>query len=473
MAVKREFGSERQPSEAKDWPAALQDPANAKNSEPEDIDSLVSSFLAELTDLSSEISRDVAPETGFKPQPVAQDARMPAGLRSQEAIQSQSEPDLESLNEELEKALTELESLRPGAIPLKKDSAPQARLKPAEPSTKAKIETPAEPAEIPSIHTEEKARTKPEIFRNSAYASNPVPRRHLGIWIAAGVILVAVLAVLAFYLQMFDNIPSPVRKTASNSEVSPSQPAPERTQIAPAVPEKSSGNKSSGASSGPVEPIRSPIREQTKLNPVAKSATRNEATGNSKPTGSSVAGSEIRRPAQPNGNGSSPEKINTNEAPARPAPAQEAVAVPSPQKPELAAAPAENAAGGNDSTAPVAASVREIPPAAPKPAPSVNTEPVNTPVQPKTGTLVPPVILARFQAEYPALARTQRIDGTVDVEVDVNEKGEAVRVKAVSGPILLHAAAEIAVMKSKFRPASLDGVYTAGKTRISVSFKLQ
>jgi protein TonB len=487
MAVKGEFGSERRSSEGKDWPPALQDPANAKSRKPEDIDDLVSSFLAELTDLSSGIGPDAALETKVKPQPVAQDARMPAGLNLQEAIQSGPELDLEGIDAEIEKALSELEGLVPEAVLLKRDSAPQARLKPTEPSPGAGIETPARQAESPPVYMEIKTVTKPDIFQSSVSAANSVWRRHLGIWIAAGVILVAVVAVWAIYLQRVENVPVPARKTVSNLPVGQSHAAPERTQSAPAVAEKSLDSNRSKASAGPFEPVKSPVPEQTKPKPVAKSAVLKEATGNSKPSGSAVAESRIRRTAEPNGNGSSPEKTHANEAPARPAPAQEAAVAPPPQKPEpaitppaaapqprsAAAAPAENAAGGNDSIAPVAASVREPPPAAPKPAPSVNTEPADTPVQPKTGTLLPPVILTRFQPEYPALARAQKVDGTVDVEVDVNEKGDAVRVKAVSGPILLRAAAESAVGKSKFRPALLDGVSTAGKTRISVSFKIR
>ena len=486
MAVKRDFGSERRSSEAKDWPPTPQDPANAKGRKPEDIDKLVSSFLAELADLSSGVSLDAAPETSDQPQPVAQDAGVPAGLNLQEVTQSKPEPDLKGIDEELEKALAELENLGPEIVLLKRDSAAQARLKPIEPSTGAGIETPASLPETPPVYRERKTGTEPDIFRSSANAANAVRRRHRGIWIAAGLILVAVAAVSAIYLHRPESVPLPARKTVSDLQVGQSHSAPERTLSAPQVAEKSLDSNPSKTSQGPVEPVRSPVREQTKPNPAAKSAARKEGTGNSKPSGSSVAGPEFSRPAQPTGNGSSPEKTHDNEAPIRPAPAQEAVVVPSPQKPEPAitppaaapqpssvAATAENSAGGNGSVAPVTASVREIPPAAAKPAPPVNTEPANPPVQPKPRALLPPVLLTRFQPEYPALAQRQRIDGTVEVEVDVNEKGEAVRVKAVSGPILLRAAAESAVMKSKFRPALLDGVNTAGKTRISVGFKLQ
>lgn len=75
---------------------------------------------------------------------------------------------------------------------------------------------------------------------------------------------------------------------------------------------------------------------------------------------------------------------------------------------------------------------------------------------------VPPV--------YPRSARKQGISGTVVLEVDVNEKGDVVRAKAISGPSQLWKAAEEALMKWKFKPASANGVSVASKEQISINF---
>jgi TonB family protein len=81
--------------------------------------------------------------------------------------------------------------------------------------------------------------------------------------------------------------------------------------------------------------------------------------------------------------------------------------------------------------------------------------------------------MTRVQPEYPAIARQQRVTGRVEVEADVNEKGDVVRAKAVSGPMLLRGAAEQAVTKWKFKPASIEGVDIPSKARIAVNFNLQ
>ena len=82
-------------------------------------------------------------------------------------------------------------------------------------------------------------------------------------------------------------------------------------------------------------------------------------------------------------------------------------------------------------------------------------------------------VLTRVQPVYPTIARAQRIMGKVDVEAEVNEKGDVIRAKAVSGPDLLRLAAEQALMKWKFKPASVDGVNVPSKASISVNFSVK
>jgi len=79
--------------------------------------------------------------------------------------------------------------------------------------------------------------------------------------------------------------------------------------------------------------------------------------------------------------------------------------------------------------------------------------------------------VTKVKPVYPQLARKQGVTGTVVLEADISETGDVVRAKAVSGPNLLREAAEEALMKWKFKPASVDGVNVASKEEILMDFE--
>jgi TonB family protein len=58
---------------------------------------------------------------------------------------------------------------------------------------------------------------------------------------------------------------------------------------------------------------------------------------------------------------------------------------------------------------------------------------------------------------YPAIARSVRAQGTVAVRVTVDEAGEVIAAKAVSGHPLLRSAAEEAARRAKFKPTYVNG----------------
>ena len=58
---------------------------------------------------------------------------------------------------------------------------------------------------------------------------------------------------------------------------------------------------------------------------------------------------------------------------------------------------------------------------------------------------------------YPAAARAVRASGAVNVEVTVDEKGDVISARAISGHPLLRASAEQAARSSKFSPTLLSG----------------
>jgi protein TonB len=70
--------------------------------------------------------------------------------------------------------------------------------------------------------------------------------------------------------------------------------------------------------------------------------------------------------------------------------------------------------------------------------------------------------------EYSAALRKQKVGGMVDVEVRIDVNGRVVSAVGVSGPSPLRQAAEVAVRKWQYAPATRNG--TPIETQIKVSF---
>jgi protein TonB len=78
---------------------------------------------------------------------------------------------------------------------------------------------------------------------------------------------------------------------------------------------------------------------------------------------------------------------------------------------------------------------------------------------------VPPV--------YPAIAKTQHIQGNVQIDALVDANGRVSSMKIVSGPVLLHQSAMDALRQWKYQPATLDGKPVAMHLAVTVQFRLQ
>jgi TonB family protein len=96
-------------------------------------------------------------------------------------------------------------------------------------------------------------------------------------------------------------------------------------------------------------------------------------------------------------------------------------------------------------------------------------------VAPGTDGLVPPKVLRRGQVPYPAMARAQKVEGTVITNVLVSETGSVLEVRIVRGisraPALNEAAAA-AMRRSSFAPGTKDGVKVKSWITVPVEFKL-
>jgi protein TonB len=85
-------------------------------------------------------------------------------------------------------------------------------------------------------------------------------------------------------------------------------------------------------------------------------------------------------------------------------------------------------------------------------------------------TLKAPRQTYSVQPEYPALARQARILGTVVVDAVIDEHGNVVQARALSGHPLLIPAALRAVLQWKYEPTSLNGQPISVELQVLVNF---
>jgi TonB family protein len=115
------------------------------------------------------------------------------------------------------------------------------------------------------------------------------------------------------------------------------------------------------------------------------------------------------------------------------------------------------------------------------PAPTTTTAPPAPAI--RAGTLVnlsdpgviAPVVASRAPLNYPPIAQRQRLEGTVELNVLVDERGvvtDAQVIQGAGGKAGLNEAAVEYVRKSKYRPATKDGVPVKVWTPVRVVFKL-
>ncbi len=82
------------------------------------------------------------------------------------------------------------------------------------------------------------------------------------------------------------------------------------------------------------------------------------------------------------------------------------------------------------------------------------------------------ILLHRVEPEYPELARQQKVQGVVVLEVHVSADGAVQEVQTLSGPPLLIKASTDAVKQWRFKPHIIDGRAVEMQSRVSLSFRL-
>jgi TonB family protein len=83
-----------------------------------------------------------------------------------------------------------------------------------------------------------------------------------------------------------------------------------------------------------------------------------------------------------------------------------------------------------------------------------------------------PRLLSSTRTIYPQTAKMAKVQGTVVVALDIDERGNVSGAKVISGPTLLRTAAIDTVTQWKYQPAVLNGTPTRSQTSVSLDFKL-
>ena len=81
------------------------------------------------------------------------------------------------------------------------------------------------------------------------------------------------------------------------------------------------------------------------------------------------------------------------------------------------------------------------------------------------------VLISSVPPMYPAMARTQRVSGSVVVDALIEPNGRVSTMKVVSGPPTLQQAAMDAIKQWKYRPATLDGSPVAMHLTVTIQFR--
>jgi protein TonB len=102
-------------------------------------------------------------------------------------------------------------------------------------------------------------------------------------------------------------------------------------------------------------------------------------------------------------------------------------------------------------------------------APAVVPEGPKKPVR-VGGDVKPPRLISGPAPDYPILAKQSRIGGVVVIEAIIDEHGNVVEVRAISGHPLLIPPAMKAVSQRKYEPTVLDGQATPVNLRVEVTF---
>jgi protein TonB len=83
-----------------------------------------------------------------------------------------------------------------------------------------------------------------------------------------------------------------------------------------------------------------------------------------------------------------------------------------------------------------------------------------------------PKLISSTRPVYPVTARQSNIEGSVTVVIYIDKTGKVFSARALSGPVMLRAAAEDAVKQWKYSPGLEDGNPAQSHVVVKVDFKI-
>jgi len=86
--------------------------------------------------------------------------------------------------------------------------------------------------------------------------------------------------------------------------------------------------------------------------------------------------------------------------------------------------------------------------------------------------MVPATPVSQSAPKFPELALRSRASGVVVLDLDIDSNGKVTKATPVSGPELFHKEAINAVMKWKYKPATVGGSNVPSQSRVTLNFKL-
>jgi TonB family protein len=84
-----------------------------------------------------------------------------------------------------------------------------------------------------------------------------------------------------------------------------------------------------------------------------------------------------------------------------------------------------------------------------------------------------PSVLSEIRPIYPKEAREKQIEGSISLDVLIDDKGLVRQVSVLEGPEIFRKEALIAMKKFRFKPAKVDGNNVAVRIRYTLNFKLE
>jgi len=125
--------------------------------------------------------------------------------------------------------------------------------------------------------------------------------------------------------------------------------------------------------------------------------------------------------------------------------------------------------GGGGNTGPSKTETLDAPPPPPEPKPTPKPKPPSV----VSGGVLNGKAISKPTPTYPAIAKAARQQGTVTVQILVDESGKVVSATAVNGPPLLRQAAVQGAFQTRFSPTTLSGQAVKVSGTITFNFTLQ